>query len=88
MYLRFPVFVKDQKKALTEGKRNRVVLGDWYKTMLYAPESSYKKLFYEKDMAKISEQVTKYIINLPTGINVSEEDAKRIAGFIKKYIIK
>jgi len=45
-------------------------------------------MYYEKDMAKISEQVTKYIINLPTSINVSEEDAKRIAGFIKKHVIK
>ena len=88
VYLRFPVFVKDRKKALDEGKKHRVVLGDWYKTMLYAPESSYKKMYYEKDMAKISEQVTKYIINLPTSINVSEEDAKRIAGFIKKHVIK
>ena len=88
VYLRFPVFVNSQKKALLEGKKNRVVLGDWYKTMLYAPERSYKKLFYEKGMAKISEQVTKYIINLPTGINVTEVDAKRIAEFTKKYVIK
>ncbi|KXK26979.1 MAG: UDP-4-amino-4-deoxy-L-arabinose--oxoglutarate aminotransferase [candidate division WS6 bacterium OLB20] len=82
-YLRFPVLVNDQQLALQQAKKNHVVIGDWYKTILYAPEGTLERFRYQTGSAPKAELYAKHIVNLPTSVNVTPDDAVRIARFIK-----
>ena len=85
-YLRFPLIVKDQTKILQLAKANRIVLGDWYKKILYAPKESLNLLGYTLGSCPQAEYLSQHIINLPTHININEEDAHRVADVIKSYL--
>lgn len=85
-FLRFSLLVDKEKreKIIKVASKNHVVLGNWYKSILYAPQSSLEILGYKKGDTPNAELVAERIINLPTGINVSKKDAKRIAEIISQ----
>ncbi len=73
--LRFPIFVENREDLVDKLKKNGAYLSDiWYTDV--APECPNAV----KD--------SKIILNLPTHINVSERDAKRIADIINRWIKK
>lgn len=86
IYLRFPLLVDEVNNIQTELKKDRVVVGDWYKSILYAPQTSHELLNYNQGDTSKAEDIAKRIINLPTGINVSKQDAQRIADKVIKFI--
>jgi len=88
IFLRFPVLVHDRAALLTKAKSEHIVLGDWYKNILYAPERSLKKLGYTRGMCPNAEKLSGSVVNLPTHINVPAADASRIAKLVKPYLIK
>ncbi|MFQ5493516.1 MAG: DegT/DnrJ/EryC1/StrS family aminotransferase [Candidatus Dojkabacteria bacterium] len=83
--LRFPVLVDDRHAVLQAAKKIHVVLGDWYKSILYAPEFTWRGFEYIKGMAPNAERLSAMIVNLPTGVNVSVRAAKKIAGLVRKF---
>jgi len=83
IYLRVPLLVDNPEDTIRRAKKECIVLGDWYKAILYAPKESIKLLNYTSGDTPIAEEVASKIINLPTGINVSEEDAYRITSVIQ-----
>jgi len=85
-FLRYPVLVDDANKVLLIVKSKRVVLGDWYQKILYAPKDALLKLNYHNGDTPIAEKLSKHIINLPTHIKVSEERAREIAELVKPYM--
>lgn len=85
IYLRFPVLV-DQKKRngiIKEAGKKHVVLGNWYRSILFAPESSLEKLGYKKGDTPNAEWVAERIINLPTGVNIAKEGASSLAKYLQ-----
>lgn len=84
-YLRFPLLVENQAKVLKLARTKKVVLGDWYKSILYAPKSSLPLLGYTEGEAAKAELFAKHIVNLPTAINVDEKSAEFIARLVKPY---
>ena len=79
-YLRYPLLVEPENrlKIYRNASKYHIVLGNWYKNILYAPDSSLAKLGYKKGDTPNAEWVSERIINLPTAINVNEGDAIRI----------
>lgn len=88
VYLRFPIRVNNRQKVIEITKKNGIVLGDWYKTILYAPKNSLESLGYRMGSCPTAELLSEDIVNLPTHIKVNKEDALRIAQLIKPYIKK
>jgi len=86
-FLRFPVIVKEASSLILEAKREKIVLGDWYRKILYAPDKTLKLLGYKKGSCVNAEYLSQHIVNLPTHINVNREDALRICNIVKKYLI-
>lgn len=84
-YLRYPLQVEEPQKLSRMAKAKGIVLGDWYKNILYAPDASLRKLGYEKGMTPVAEKVAKRIINLPLAVNIGDEDAKRVIQVVKEY---
>lgn len=83
-YLRFPLLLDNdiRNDFVQNAKKNKFVLGDWYKRILYAPESSLEKLGYKKGDTPNAEKVAEKIVNLPTGVNVSVEQAEKIVNLL------
>ncbi|MER3406929.1 MAG: hypothetical protein C4278_00645 [Patescibacteria group bacterium] len=86
IFLRFPILVKNRDKIFSEFKKEKIYLGDWYKCVL-APCGSNLEIFdYQEGMCPKAEEATNFIINLPTHIKVSKEDAYKIAEKIKSNL--
>jgi len=86
VYLRFPLLLKNRKQAVLKTKEHGIVLGDWYKSILYAPDSSLQTLQYVKGSCPNAERLADQIVNLPTHINVSTQDARRVVKVINQYL--
>lgn len=85
IYLRFPVLVDPKKRngIIKEAGKKHVVLGNWYRSILFAPESSLEKLGYKKGDTPNAEWVAERIINLPTGVNIAKEGASALAKYLQ-----
>jgi len=75
-FIRYPLVLKtfQQRTKLIElAKSHKIVLGDWYKTLLYTKLQYLSKLGYSLGLSPNAEEVAELIINLPTAINVTKE---------------
>jgi dTDP-4-amino-4,6-dideoxygalactose transaminase len=86
VYLRFPLVVHDRCEVTAITKAEGIVLGDWYKSILYAPQKSLQGLGYLEGSCPNAEALAQKIVNLPTHIRLSFEQAKMIAKLVKPYI--
>lgn len=83
-YLRYPLLVKpgNRSKIYRNTSKNHFVLGNWYKNILYAPDSSLAKLGYKNGDTPNAEWVAERIINLPTAVNVSTDEATHLVNIM------
>ncbi len=88
VYLRFPLLVDDRTNVLNKAKRRHVVLGDWYKNILYSPEANLHYFGYVKGSCPVAEKQAEEIINLPTGVNVNAQTAEMIADLVKPHHVR
>jgi len=84
--LRFPVLVKNRAELIKTTKAKGIVLGDWYKKILYAPQETLDHLGYKAGSCPNAEKIKDQIVNLPTYIGVKEKDAKVIANMVRPFL--
>ena len=84
--LRFSILAREANKILEEGRRARIFLGDWYSTPIAPRGVLYDAVGYTPKSCPMAEKIGKEVINLPTDINITKEDAHRIIRFVKKYL--
>jgi len=66
-------------------KIQKIFLDDgWRKTVIVPPDTNQEKLGYQAGSCPKAEITAKEILNLPTHINISREEAKRITDFLNK----
>lgn len=93
-WLRYPVLLpklpegKLRAKLLAKFRKERIVLGDWYRTMFYTKPEFLANLGYKEGSCKITEDVCGRIINLPTHINTTDEQVERILNLLKTELEK
>lgn len=89
-FLRYPVLAQgDTNKILKKARKRKIYLDDgWRKTPIVPPDTAIVKMQYEMDSCPRAEKIAKSIINLPTHINISKDDAKKIADFIKSEFLR
>lgn len=87
VFMRYPVLLeKDTDKILKEARKKRMFLDDgWRKSPVVPPDTDTEKMQYIPGSCPRAENVAGSILNLPTHINISEKDAKRIVEFLKRY---
>lgn len=75
--LRFPIFIKNRDKLIDYLRGNNIFVSDiWYDAPI-APKR-YLNFTSYKNQCPRAEVISSKILNLPTHINVTEEDAKEI----------
>ncbi len=87
VFMRYPVLLeKETEDVLKESRKKRIFLDDgWRKTPIIPRDTDIKKMDYSFGSCPRAEKVSEHILNLPTSINISKEDAQKIVDFIKKY---
>jgi len=88
IFMRYPLILerRDTDKILKEFRKKKVFLDDgWRKTPIVPPDTNQKKMQYQSGSCKIAEFVAKYIVNLPTHINVSKREAQTISNLLKDF---
>lgn len=85
-YLRYTVRDKDAREIIAKAWRNNLLIGDWYTSPVVPDDTQLDKLRYEAGSCPNAERLARETFNLPTHINITENDAKRIVDFLKSKI--
>jgi len=95
IFMRYPVLIPAPKfggkietdRILKEARKRKIYLDDgWRKSPVVPPDTNLEKMNYNLGSCPRAERIAKSIINLPTHINISKNEAKKITGFLKKTI--
>ena len=85
-YLRFTVqHPKAHDIIYTAWHKENILLGDWYTTPIAPYDTKLEEMQYKTGTCPNAEWLAKKTLNLPTHVNISLKDAKRIVDFLKKY---
>jgi len=78
-WLRFPVRVSHNKSVLKNARAHQLLLGDWYTSPVSPLSLAEKKITgYQSGSCPIAEKAAREVINLPTHINITQQDVDRI----------
>jgi len=90
VYMRYPILIEnyDTDKVLKKARKKKIFLDDgWRKTPVVPPDTDQTKMGYVLGTCPVAEKVAENILNLPTHINVSEENARKIIDFFKTLFL-
>ncbi len=87
IFLRFAIqHPKAHEIIYSAWHKKNILLGDWYTTPIAPDDTKLDEMKYNIGGCKNAEELSKKTLNLPTHINISMEDAKRIVNFLKKFM--
>jgi dTDP-4-amino-4,6-dideoxygalactose transaminase len=86
IFLRFAIQHPKAHEIIYEAWHNQnILLGDWYTTPIAPDDTKLSEMKYKNGSCPNAESLVKSTLNLPTHINISLDDARRITNFLKKY---
>lgn len=81
--LRYPIRSSERDKIMNRAKSDGVFLGNWYDSVVAPKDTDLPETGYVAGSCPRAEKLTKEIINLPTGREVSLEMAQKIVSFLE-----
>ncbi len=87
--VRFPLVVKDVqvlnmvKKVLDS---RSVYYGDWYNPLIYPASTHIESMGYRWSDCPVAEEISRHILNLPTGASVSKAHALEISRLVRDVL--
>lgn len=85
IYVRYPMCVSDPKKLRNIAKREGIILGDWYDTVVAPKDSEQRVAVYQQGSCPHAEKRAACSLNLPTERHITKRDAERIAHLCTRY---
>ena len=86
IYLRFPIRVNDPAGLISYLKQYGIYLADrWYDAPV-APARSLKLTNYQKGQCPVAERVASQMVNLPTHVNINEEQARILTEKVTQWL--
>lgn len=83
IYMRFPILVARPEDVFRLGKENGILFDDgWTGSPIVPKKTKLEKMCYTILTSPKAEYVSQHLVNLPTNINVTEEDAQKIVDLI------
>jgi len=83
IYMKYPIIVNNSENMLEKMKKNDIFLNDgWRDGIIVPPQTNTKTMQYKNDCMN-AEKLVKKILILPTHVNISIKDAKKIINIIK-----
>jgi len=78
VYLRYLLFINNPTKVHALAKKHRIILGNWYDSVIAPRDVDMEKVGYKKGMCPNAEKCAAQSINLPTHKNITKKEVKRI----------
>ena len=85
VWLRFPLIVHDPRQLHSLAKRQGIILGDWYQTVIAPGDVDMEKTGYRTVECPLAEALTSRSINLPTDRSIRAAEIERILVVINDY---
>jgi dTDP-4-amino-4,6-dideoxygalactose transaminase len=82
IYLRYTILVDNPDMLRTKAKKQNIILGDWYNTVIAPKDIDMNVTNYNLGSCPKAEEYSLKSINLPTNINTTEKDVERIVSVI------
>ncbi len=86
IFLRFSIKHKKAHEIIRKAWSKNLLIGDWYKTPIAPDDTKLEKVLYKKGSCPIAEELSQTTFNLPTHINISEKEAKKVISFLRNVI--
>lgn len=83
--IRYPVIVDNPEEVLRILGNNGYICGRWYNSPIFPLHTDLEEVKYQLGECPTAELLAKKIINLPTNIEVTTNDAERIATIVNEY---
>ncbi len=83
VFLRFTIKHSQAHKIIKKMWKKNILIGDWYTSPIAPDDTNLDKVGYEPGVCPKAEKLSKQTLNLPTHINISEKEAKKITDFLK-----
>jgi len=84
-FLRFTIKHPAAHKIIKKAWQRNILIGDWYTTPIAPADTKLNKVKYKIGSCPKAEKLAEVILNLPTHINISKTQAKKIINFLKKF---
>jgi perosamine synthetase len=85
IFLRYCTKHPDAHRIIEKAWENNLLIGDWYTTAIAPHDTWIEKMRYATGSCPSAEKLAKITLNLPTHINISKDDAKKIVEFLKTW---
>ena len=85
IFLRFTVKHPKAREIIRKAWRNNLLIGDWYTTPIAPHDTKLEKVYYLLGCCPKTEELSRKSFNLPTHINISRKEAKKIIDFLKSW---
>jgi len=85
VFLRFTIRHPKAHSIIRKAWSKNILIGDWYKSPIAPEDTDLTKMRYKIGSCPKAESLAKTTFNLPTGPNISEENANKIIEFLKTY---
>jgi perosamine synthetase len=86
IFLRFAITHPKAHEIIYEAwSKENILIGDWYTSVIAPIDTQLDKMKYEVGVCPNAERLAKRTLNLPTHINISIEEAKRVTEFLKLW---
>ena len=82
LFLKYPLLVKDRKLFFELAEKEKITLGDWFKTPLYPVKENFELWGFDSCYYPSSTEIAGKIVNLPTDIN----NNTRVISFLEKTL--
>lgn len=86
IYLRFSIKHPKAHEIIKKAWKNNLLIGDWYTTLIAPYDTKMDKMYYIPGSCPNAERLAKITLNLPTHINISKQEARKIVYFLKKFL--
>ena len=81
IWVRFPLLCDNKEDVLKFFKKNKILLGNWYSKVVF-PSFDLNLFGYRRGSCLKAEKITRQIINLPTYISITIDDANKICDLL------
>jgi len=85
IFLRFSIKHPDISQIIKQAWRKNILIGDWYTSPVAPADTDLNKMKYKTGSCPATEKLSKEILNLPTHINITLKEAKKIIDFLKNF---
>ena len=82
-FLRFTVKHPAAHRIIKKSWSKNLLIGDWYTSPIAPDDTRLNKVGYEIGTCPKAEKLSRQTLNLPTHINISKKEAKKITKFLK-----